>query len=245
MPWKSDVNQEPMTRTKLLENRRKEKIPDITYDLDRDGFVGGRDYFIAKKFDKDQDGKLNEIERKAAYEAIYNNYEDQYVWNLENQGSKRDYRIMQRRGKIIDADNFMPIQETYPRHPLSSKLPMVKSLSELKSKRKEVNREDIDKKMSEFSKNNPTQIITENIAINTSKPKFATYSEYKEFNKKMAREKVGLKPENDEITSNIKIPSLDYVYEPKNKTQSDLKQERKKENYEQFKKLASVQYKGK
>lgn len=97
MPWSAKVkSEEPMTRTKLLENRRKEKIPDISYDLDRDGFVGGRDYVLAKRFDKDKDGKLNEKERKEAYEAIYNNEEDKYVWNLDNQGSNRAYRILQK-----------------------------------------------------------------------------------------------------------------------------------------------------
>ncbi len=47
------------TRTELLEARRKERSPDISFDLDGDGFVGGRDYVISKIFDKDGDGKLN------------------------------------------------------------------------------------------------------------------------------------------------------------------------------------------
>ena len=54
------------TRTELLEARKKEKFPDISFDLDGDGFVGGRDYVISKIFDKDGDGKLNQEERKAA-----------------------------------------------------------------------------------------------------------------------------------------------------------------------------------
>ena len=41
-------DEERATHTKLVENRRKEKIPHISYDLDGDGFVGGRDYVIAK-----------------------------------------------------------------------------------------------------------------------------------------------------------------------------------------------------
>jgi hypothetical protein len=50
--------------------RRQEKIPHISYDLDGDGFVGGRDYVLAKLFDKDGDGKLNEQEKKNAIEAL-------------------------------------------------------------------------------------------------------------------------------------------------------------------------------
>ncbi len=85
-----------MTRTKLFENRKKEKVPDISYDLDRDGFVGGRDYFLAKKFDYDNDGKLSEKERKDAYDAINNNYESKFVWGLEKEGSNRPCRILQK-----------------------------------------------------------------------------------------------------------------------------------------------------
>lgn len=39
------------TRTKLLQDRKKDQIPHISYDLDGDGYVGGRDLVIAKFFD--------------------------------------------------------------------------------------------------------------------------------------------------------------------------------------------------
>jgi hypothetical protein len=51
--------EEKKSRTKLIEQRRIEKIPHQSYDLDGDGYVGGRDYVIAKQFDKDGDGRLN------------------------------------------------------------------------------------------------------------------------------------------------------------------------------------------
>ena len=47
-------------------------MPHISYDLDGDGFVGGRDYVLAKAFDKDLDGRLNSVERANAVEAINN-----------------------------------------------------------------------------------------------------------------------------------------------------------------------------
>lgn len=68
--WNSPANSNKKTRTELLEARKKGNIPDISFDLDGDGFVGGRDYVIAKIFDKDGDGKLNTNERKAADEAV-------------------------------------------------------------------------------------------------------------------------------------------------------------------------------
>lgn len=43
---------EKQTRTQLLERRRKDIIPDISYDLDGDGYVGGRDYVVARRFDE-------------------------------------------------------------------------------------------------------------------------------------------------------------------------------------------------
>jgi hypothetical protein len=64
------TEEEKKTRTKIQEQRKAERIPHISYDLDRDGYVGGKDYVVAKQFDKDGDGKLNEEERKAAYDAI-------------------------------------------------------------------------------------------------------------------------------------------------------------------------------
>lgn len=41
-------------------------IPDASFDLDGDGFVSQKDYFLAKHFDTDHDGKLNELEKNAA-----------------------------------------------------------------------------------------------------------------------------------------------------------------------------------
>lgn len=47
------------TRTKLIVQRKQEALPHISFDLDGDGIVGGRDYVIAQRFDKDADGRLN------------------------------------------------------------------------------------------------------------------------------------------------------------------------------------------
>ena len=70
--WGKSFEEEKQTRTGLIQKRRQERIPDLSFDLDGDGLVGNRDYVIAKLFDKDQDGKLNAQERKAALEALSN-----------------------------------------------------------------------------------------------------------------------------------------------------------------------------
>ena len=54
----------------MIQRRREMGKPDLSYDLDGDGVVGNRDFVLAKIFDKDQDGKLNQQERKQAEEAI-------------------------------------------------------------------------------------------------------------------------------------------------------------------------------
>jgi hypothetical protein len=43
---------EKYTRTKMIEIRKKEALPDISYDLDGDGLVNGKDYVIARRFDQ-------------------------------------------------------------------------------------------------------------------------------------------------------------------------------------------------
>jgi len=39
----------------MLRERRKARIPDISYDIDGDGTVNERDFALAKMFDKDGD----------------------------------------------------------------------------------------------------------------------------------------------------------------------------------------------
>jgi len=46
-----------------MQDRKKDMIPHISYDLDGDGYVGGRDLVIAKYFDDDKDGRLNTAEK--------------------------------------------------------------------------------------------------------------------------------------------------------------------------------------
>lgn len=40
--------------------RKKADLPHESFDLDCDGFISNTDLFLAKRFDVDKDGKLNE-----------------------------------------------------------------------------------------------------------------------------------------------------------------------------------------
>ena len=64
-------------RAELFATRKAENKPHISFDLDGDGYVGNRDFVIAKIFDKDGDGRLNTQERANADSAMRNvrNYE--------------------------------------------------------------------------------------------------------------------------------------------------------------------------
>ena len=59
-----------MTFTKLKDYRKAEQLPDISYDLDGDGFVGGRDYVVARRFDEGFKNYLNDDEKKKVQEAL-------------------------------------------------------------------------------------------------------------------------------------------------------------------------------
>ena len=110
---------EKMTLTKLKEFRKKEILPDLSYDLDGDGFVGGRDYVIARRFDEGFKNYLTAEEKAKVKEALENGYENGFVWNVEASGAQRPYRIMQKRGVFVDGDDFLGVTDTYPQHPLS------------------------------------------------------------------------------------------------------------------------------
>ena len=243
-PWDSTnplSQSTPMTRTKLLELRKKENIPDISYDLDGDGYVGGRDYVLSKRFDVDGDGKVNEIEKKNALEAIKNGVEREYVWNLENQGGKRYFRILQKRGKIIDAENFVPLQESYPKHPISFKEPKngVHTLNELKVYRKNKTKEEISEKVKKFHKEHSTNsnnnLINENnyyFPEMKEKPKYSSINDIRDELHKEARKKVGLNENESDIKNYDLSPTLKYVYSPKHKTKGDIKKDLIKESQE-------------
>ena len=243
-PWDTNplTQSTPMTRTKLLQIRKKENIPDISYDLDGDGYVGGRDYVLAKRFDVDGDGKLNEQEKKKALEAINNGVEREYVWNLENQGGKRAFRILQKRGKIIDAENFVPLQESYPKHPISFREPKngVHTLNELKEYRKNKTKEEISEKVKKFHKEHlPNKSLDENnfnnyyyFTENKEKPKYSSINDIKNKLHKEARIKVGLNENESDLKNYDLAPTLKYVDSPKHKVKEDIKKDLQKESYE-------------
>jgi len=255
IPWCTQNSNKSgaLTRTELLNMRRKEKLPDISYDLDKDGYVGGRDLVISKIFDLDKDGKLNEQEKKAAYEGLANNIEDNYIWNIDNQGGARPFRLLQKRGKFIDAEDFWPIRDTYPVHPLTKVIPHCATFTELKKLRKEENVKQINKIVSDYEEKNPSKLLyssniknnMDNIEknMNLNNPSHTSIQQIKDENLKNARIKCGLEPEFIDNRDLKKHPGLEYVYNPHYKTQREIKDAYKKENLKESKKLTNIKHK--
>ena len=250
IPWceKNSNVSGAMTRTELIAKRKKEKIPDISYDLDQDGYVGGRDYVIAKRYDIDNDGKLNEQEKKAAYEGIKNKIEENYVWNIDKLGGVRPLRLLQKRGKFIDAEDFLPITDTYPKHPITEIIPHCATFTELKKIRKQENIKNINDKMVEWEKTHPTRFYSGQLEGDSNKsknpPKFTSVTQIKEEKDRNNRIKCGLNPETTDNRNNtINPPSLEYIYNPKHKTKGEIEEDFHKENFSESKKLSLKKHK--
>jgi hypothetical protein len=251
IPWceKNSNKSGATTLTELFDKRKKERIPDISYDLDKDGYVGGRDYVIAKRFDVDNDGKLNEQEKAAAYEGIKNNIESKYIWNIDKLGGVRPLRLLQKRGKFIEAEDFLPIRDTYPKHPISDIIPRCATFTELNHLRKKENIEKLNEKMREIEKIKHEKLSknienVNNYNIPKTIPKYTSMTQIRADKIKEQREKCGLDPITSDNRNNTKNPpSLEYIYNPKHKTKREIDVDRHKENYSESKKLAQKKHK--
>lgn len=123
------------TRSELLEVRKKVQNPDISFDLDGDGVVGGKDYLIGKRFDYDNDGKLSPDEQLKARAGI-SELENSFIWGCDSTGNNKSFRIVQKRGNVIVNEDFADIVKSYPAFPVNADS-QVRSKSELEAKRKE------------------------------------------------------------------------------------------------------------
>lgn len=211
--------------------------------MDGDGVVGAREYFLAKRFDLDGDGKLNDQERKNCIAALENGFEDNFRWNLEAAGVTRGKRLIQIRGKIIDAEDFGPISETYPAHPLSKHKPNVSSLPELRARRKSelmyflyffhYKRENLRKQREQWQARNPASMPMKFVQSEflIENPKHLSIKEIAEERRIQARQQNGLSPITRDVRDIDFIkPSMKYVSEPKIHTRTEFIENLRKSN---------------
>ena len=236
--WWSPNNQADMmktcerrTRTVMLKDRRKEKIPDISYDLDGDGSVNVRDYALAKMFDKDGDGKLNKAEFKAAIKALEDGFEEKFMWGLEQSGSLKEHlRIMQKRGKICVGEDYTKLTETYPVHSLTMEPRRHENRQDMMQKRREGLVDEIVKERELWDSANPYWIDRKYIKPEgyTDNPLYQSIKQVKKEKRRNERLIAGLTAETQFITDNSKDPGVTYVKKPVPNCQSELNLARKK-----------------
>ena len=107
------------------------------------------------------DGKLNSVERNNALNALKNGFENNFIWNVEATGPYRGKRLMQVRGKFVDAEDFIPVAETYPEYPGHDNQPRVKTARELNRKRKEELISNMQRSKEQWDKLNPSSVPDE------------------------------------------------------------------------------------
>ena len=66
---------------------------------------------------------LTKDERNEAIQALKDGYENNFIWNVDRSGHQREFRILQKRGSIVDAEDYLVVTDTYPEHPLTSTSP--------------------------------------------------------------------------------------------------------------------------
>ena len=179
----------------MMAERKKARVPDISYDLDRDGVVNNRDYFIAKFFDKDKDGKLNQEEYQAAIKALEEGFEQRFMYGVEKTACLKDHlRVMQKRGKILVGEDFNPLTETYPVHPLTMEPRRHQDRSEMIHKRKEGACEEAAQERELWDKANPYFIDRKYIKPEgyVELPLYTSVNQIRKYKKKHDRAKGGL-----------------------------------------------------
>ncbi|OMJ79854.1 hypothetical protein SteCoe_20054 [Stentor coeruleus] len=208
------------TQSELLQKRRVNNIPDISFDLDGDGAVGAHDLVLATKFDLDKDGKLNAQERENALKAINQGFTNQFVWGCESSGLNRSFRLVQKRGKVIVDEDFSKIRETYPPLPVDDRQ---LTRSELESKRKDEAKAEA--KRNELRLKTITKMIvpiesflSKDNYIN--QPPYSSIHEKKEIERRNARKRIGLS--QDPIDIKNQEVAYNYNDKPENISFSEM-----------------------
>ena len=224
------------TRTELISQRKQAYIPDISFDLDRDGVVGGQDLVLGKIFDVDKDGRLNQQERKQAEDAISNGFARTFVWGVEQAAPKRPFRIIQTRGVVVDAEDFTGVADTYHLDPKES--PHARTVTELQEQRAEVRLRSLKQYREAWEQTRPPQKVPETKEYRLSDYPYKTWTEKRQAEIKAARVKNGLSPTCSDIDEKPS-PSFTYVPNPKYRSRSHMQELRRRSQLQYFQETLS------
>ncbi|CAD7957375.1 unnamed protein product [Amoebophrya sp. A120] len=226
-PWGTNAkHQVNPTRTMLMESRKQQAVPHISYDIDGDGVVGARDYFIGKSFDHDRDDRLNEQERKEAIKALKNGWLDQFSFGHDQAGSKRPYPIVQRRGKIMNIDNGAVMQETYPPHWNADVKPKHRTFTEIQNDRTAELKMAANDAINKWCDDNPRMVheLPVEQEFSVKNPPIQRISDRAEAEHQQARVRAGLQPIPTFINPDreMRTPSLEYNEDPEFKSRKEM-----------------------
>ena len=218
----SDWTQNPAakTRTELLAQRKQARIPDITFDLDGDGTVGGQDLVLATLFDLDKDGKLSKEERRKAEEAVSEGLAGKFVWGVEQAAPKRPFRLIQARGVVVDAEDFTRVAETYPTATQES--PQTRTFGELQERRAQERIQSLQQYREAWEITRPPQKAPETKEYRLADYPFKTWTEKRQAEIRAARVKNGLAPTCSDIDEKPS-PSSTYISHPKYRSRSHMR----------------------
>ena len=148
---------------------------------------------------------------------------------------------MQKRGKVLDNDDFLPIRDTYPEHPMSKIIPNARTMGELRDKRNASNREKIEamnktfeEKKLRFQSEERPYILSE---FNGPKPAVQSIIQRRENLKQEARKKLNLTNVNQDQKDEVKAPSLDFIEKPKIASKSILQDHRRQQMLNELKQM--------
>jgi hypothetical protein len=211
------------TKTEMIKARKSQSIPDISFDLDGDGVVGGHDLVVSSRFDHDKDGKLNQSEREEALKALSEGYSSQYIWGCESSGLNRSFRLVQKRGKVIDNEEFNSIQETYPIPPSESQNKQTRST--LNHLRREKDKQEA-KKNEERMKTVTSKTLPIDSFLSKDRfienPAYSSISQKKENEKKMFRVQAGLTQVSEDVISSGSV-RFSYENQPKHLSLTEMR----------------------
>lgn len=222
------------TKTELSSARRAAKYPDLSYDLDGDGVVGQRDYFIGKCFDHDEDHRLNTSEKAAALNALNNGWLDKYSFGHDQSGAKRPFPVVQKRGKILTVDNAGELQDTYPPHFNADTMPNFPGKTDMDIHRRAFLGNAANAQKEQWDLQNPYFVPEPPVCqeFTVENPTITHISQRAEAEHQASRVAAGLLPSNAFLNPHRESMhiTLARVENPVSGTRTDLRERRKADN---------------
>jgi len=150
---------------------------------------------------------------------------------------------MQKRGKILAGEDFSPLTDTYPLHPLTLEPRRHLDQPDMLRKRKEGVVDEMEQERQLWEKANPYFVERRWLKPEgyTEAPVYASVGEVKREKRRNARIKGGLTADNVDIKDDKHDPTTQYVKSPTFNSKSELNLNRKLKAYKEAKTLEANQ----